>query len=119
MAVVDPLEPGVQARTDLHDRRGGMRGQKPAYPEIDDRGAQHGSPPARAPAVLGGVVVDRLQHFHGLGIGQDRVLSPGLAGPGRERDEQGLLNGTEPDLVLVLHPGHGSGSCAGSPISCA
>ena len=80
-----------------------MRGQELADPEVDDRGAQDGDEAARAPAVLGRVVVDRLEQLHGFGVAQHRVFPLRLGGPGGERDEQRLLDGPEPDLVLVRH----------------
>jgi hypothetical protein len=87
LAVVDPLEPGVQAGAELHHRRRGMRGQELADPEVDDRGPQDGDEPARSPAVLGRVVVDRPEQFRGLGVAQHRVFALRLPGPGGERDE--------------------------------
>jgi len=80
--------------------------QERADPEVDDRGAQDDDEPAGSLAVLGGVVVDRPRQFHGPGIAQHRVLSLRFPGPGRERDEQGLLHGPEACLVLAVWLSH-------------
>ena len=103
LAVVDPLEPGVQAGAELHHRRRGVGGQELADPEVNDRGPQDCDEPARAATVLGGVVVYRPNHLGGLGIAEHRVFLLGLTGAGGQRDEQGLLHGSQARLVLVVH----------------
>src|ERR1700677_1364213 len=41
LAVVDPLEAGVETGADLDDGTGGMSADEPAYPGVKHRGTQH------------------------------------------------------------------------------
>ena len=105
-AIVHPLETGVEAGADLHDRPGRMPGQERPHPGVEDRGAQDGDRPAGAPAVPGSVVVDRGRQLHGLRVAQHGPLPAGGPRPRGQGDEERLLDGAELGLVSVSHPVH-------------
>ncbi len=98
-AVVDPLEPGVQAGAELYDGPTGMLGQEVPDPDVEDRGADDPDQSPRSPAVLARIERDRVHYLRGLRVAQDGPLLARFPRPPGERDEERLLNRPEPYLL--------------------
>ena len=100
-AVVEPLEAGVEARADLHDRARRVPLQELPYPQVEEQCAQVRPEQALRAVEAGEVVVQGVDHLHGPRIPEHAARFARLNRTGVEGDEQRLLDVAELGRALV------------------
>ena len=108
----DPLIPGIKPGPELHDGPAGWPVRKSLTQQIENHGAQDSDrqPPQSRPYFLR-VEVDGCHDLGRLRVAQHRPPPARLPGPGRQRDEQRLLDRPELRPHSVCHASHYTPAC--------